>query len=35
MSWGLIVRFWLTGWVGGFGLQPYVKDDLVEITWEI
>ena len=35
MSWGLIVGFWLTGWVGGFGLQPYVKDDLVEITWEI
>ena len=35
MSWGLIVGFWLTGWVGGFGLQPYLKDDLVEITWEI
>lgn len=34
MSLGLIVGFRLTGWVGGFDLQPYIKDeDLVEITW--
>ena len=34
MSWGLIVGFRLTGCVGVFGLQPYLKDeDSVEITW--
>lgn len=34
MSLGLIVGFRWIGWVGGFGLQQYIKDeDLVEITW--